>query len=116
VTVTPAVAPQKGLRKIAAAERAREPDPRDSSHFNWIGASTVKPCTRIPFTADPVALAVSAQDGDDIMPEIVELKIDETKAVVGGARAALREGGGAIHKVIRFLEQVINPERMKTAQ
>jgi hypothetical protein len=50
------------------------------------------------------------------MPEIVELKIDETKAVVGGARAALREGGGAIHKVVTFLEGVIHPERMKTAQ
>jgi hypothetical protein len=50
------------------------------------------------------------------MQEIVELKIDETKAVVGGAHAAIRaRGGGVVGEIERFLEGLLHHRRQKQA-
>jgi hypothetical protein len=48
---------------------------------------------------------------------IVELKIDEAKAVVGGAQAALmqRGPGGVVGQIERFLEGLLHPSRKMAA-
>lgn len=45
------------------------------------------------------------QNGSKIMQSIVELKTEETKAVVGGLRA---KGGGVLQKLERLAAEVIS--------
>jgi hypothetical protein len=64
-----------------------------------------------------MALEVSATPRGDLVMQIVELKIEETKVVVGGAQAAMRQGGPPplIREIVGAIEGILHPRQKRAA-
>jgi hypothetical protein len=81
---------------------------RDRFHFNWIATSTLKIYRRLRYIAYTRGGETQrkAVDGGQIMQDIVELRTEETKAVVGGAMV-VRGGGGLAGELRRITMHII---------